>query len=94
VALVHALEAADDGARKLNQKLRARNTEQAAPILRILSSAELSLAFGRANVIHAALIKGGAGTRVLDAMRRLARYRAMPESAEDRAEAGITTEQV
>jgi hypothetical protein len=49
-------------------------------ILDCLSSAELSLAMGRSNVVHAALARGGAATRFSREAERLRRYRA-PASA-------------
>jgi predicted RNA-binding protein YlxR (DUF448 family) len=75
LALVHAREAAEDGCRKLDGKARA--TRAGAPILAIreLATDELGLASGRTNVIHAALIQGGAARRFLAAAQRLERYR-------------------
>jgi predicted RNA-binding protein YlxR (DUF448 family) len=75
LALLHAREAADDGCRKLDSK--ARGTRDGAPTLavRVLSADELGLASGRTNVIHAALIQGGAARNVLAAASRLERYR-------------------
>jgi len=75
LALIHAREAADDGCRKLDGKARSASGGGAIPAIRALSTAELSLATGRTNVIHAALIQGGAAQRVLSAVRRLERYR-------------------
>ncbi len=49
-------------------------------VLDCLSSAELSLAMGRSNVVHAALARGGAATRFSREAERLRRYRA-PASA-------------
>jgi predicted RNA-binding protein YlxR (DUF448 family) len=75
LALVHAKEAAEDGCRKLDGK--ARGTRDREPILTIRAFAadELGLASGRPNVIHAALIQGGAARNVLAAASRLERYR-------------------
>ncbi len=52
-----------------------------------LSSAELSLAMGRSNVVHAALARGGAATRFSREAERLRRYRA-PASAHPAGEPG------
>jgi uncharacterized protein len=73
-ALLHAVEAADDGCRKLDRKL-----PPATKPLRMFTSAELSLAMGRGNVVHAALIKGGASGKFLEEAERLTRYKLPPE---------------
>jgi uncharacterized protein len=49
--------------------------ETAFPAVRALGTDELGLASGRTNVIHAALIQGGAALRFLAAASRLERYR-------------------
>jgi predicted RNA-binding protein YlxR (DUF448 family) len=74
IALVHASEAAPDGCRKLDDKLQTRG-EIRHPAVRGLGADELSLASGRSNVIHAALIHGGAAGQFLAAASRLERYR-------------------
>jgi predicted RNA-binding protein YlxR (DUF448 family) len=60
VALVHAADAATNGARKLDAALRRRLDLDAAEITVIdtFTSAQLDLALGRPNVIHAALLAG------------------------------------
>ena len=77
IALVHASDAAADGSAKLDRKLIAvrKSRGQPAPIVRALSSAEMSLAIGRDNVVHAALTEGGASRKFLNAAERLRRYR-------------------
>jgi hypothetical protein len=75
LALLHAREAAEDGCRKLDGKARAISEGNAIPSIRALGVDELSLASGRPNVIHAALIQGGAARNVLAAASRLERYR-------------------
>lgn len=75
LALVHASEAADDGCRKLDGRLRGMGGETPFPAVRAFSTDELGLASGRTNVIHAALIQGGAALRFLAAASRLERYR-------------------
>lgn len=74
MALVHAQEAAADGCRKLDGKLHAA-VDSPLPALRALGADELGLASGRTNVIHAALIRGGAAAKSLAAALRLERYR-------------------
>jgi predicted RNA-binding protein YlxR (DUF448 family) len=75
LALIHALEAAEDGCRKLDAKARALREGSQIPPVRAFSADELGLASGRTNVIHAALIQGGAARNVLAAASRLERYR-------------------
>jgi predicted RNA-binding protein YlxR (DUF448 family) len=77
VALIHAAEAAADGMAKLDRKFKAlaRAGEDEPAIVRELAGAELSLAMGRPNVIHAAAAEGGASRRLIEAARRLRRYR-------------------
>ncbi len=75
MALIHAREAADDGCRKLDGKFRGMGGEMPVPAVRVFTSDELGLASGRTNVIHAALIQGGAALRFLAAASRLERYR-------------------
>jgi hypothetical protein len=95
--LVHAADAAEDGAGKLTRKLRAvwqahGNTDEPV-ILDTLTSADLSLAMGRANVVHAALTKGGAATNFLKDAERLQRYRASPDVLAKGPRSGAKTEQ-
>lgn len=88
--LLHASDAAADGVEKLDRKFKAsfgddRNNANEY-ILDCLSSAELSLAIGRSNVVHAALARGGAATRLSREAERLQRYRA-PATALSNAKA-------
>jgi len=75
--LVHAADAAADGVAKLDRKFKALADVEGkpAPIIRELTSAEMSLATGRPNVIHAAAAGGGATHRLIEEARRLRRYR-------------------
>jgi predicted RNA-binding protein YlxR (DUF448 family) len=92
--LLHASDAASDGVEKLDRKLAsslaaavpgASKNDAKSRIVDCLSSAELSLAIGRSNVVHAALTRGGAATRFSREAERLQRYRA-PASAHPRSE--------
>lgn len=80
-ALLHAADGANDGIRKLNALVGAARQGSGAdrateiPIINALTSAELDLALGRANVIHAALLAGPAGTTFLSRIERLVRFR-------------------
>ena len=77
VALIHAADAAADGVGKLDRKFKALRGPNDTPavIVRELAGAELSLAMGRPNVIHAAAAEGGASLRLIEEARRLGRYR-------------------
>lgn len=78
-ALIHASDGAADGIRKLDAIVRQRGGNHGEsppfPIVTALTSAELDLALGRANVIHAALLAGPAGKTFLSRSQILVRYR-------------------
>lgn len=74
VGLIHAREAGADGVRKLDGAYMKRHGERPVTVC-VFTTAELDLASGRNNVIHAALIKGGASARFLLNAGRLKRYR-------------------
>jgi uncharacterized protein len=75
--LLHGSDAADDGCGKLDRKFRAvaRDLGIEAPIMSPFTIEQMSLAIGRSNVVHAALIHGGATEKVLCDAGRLERYR-------------------
>jgi uncharacterized protein len=82
-ALIHAADGASDGIRKLDALAR-QNAGQSVgngvetaefPIITALTSAELDLALGRSNVIHAALLAGPASKTFLSRSQILVRYR-------------------
>ena len=78
VALLHASDGAADGLRKLGGLARSAAAGTAGgdfPLITLLSSDELSLALGRTNVIHAALLAGPASGTFLSRCQALARYR-------------------
>jgi hypothetical protein len=76
VALIHAREAAADGVGKLFQALRVREIQRAdVRILRDFSGAQLDLALGRSNVVHACLLAGPASEGFLARATSLAVYR-------------------
>jgi len=83
VVLIHAGDAAADGMAKLDGKFNALTTGGGAPTasIRDLSGAEMSLAIGRPNVIHAAAAEGGATRRLIEEARRLRRYRLGQEAS-------------
>ena len=89
-ALIHAPEGGHDGRRKLGQSVRRRmeaGRQEGAEIamtiadINIFTSAQLDLALGRANVIHAAILKKAAGAALLARARKLATYRSVPDTS-------------
>ncbi len=74
VALLHAAEASPEGVRKLDAIIR-RQGDTSVPVIEFLTSAQLDLALGRPNVVHAALLAGAASETVLLRSRRLERFR-------------------
>jgi uncharacterized protein len=93
VALIQASDGAADGAAKRVNALRAKLGQDANVIVRvnIFSSAQLDLALGRANVIHAALKRGAASSAFLARADRLRRYRGGEADAAVGAEHGGVT---
>ncbi|MGH6824428.1 RNA-binding protein [Methyloceanibacter sp.] len=75
VALIHASDAAEDGCRKLDGRFRAAAKGETPAPVRLCSADELGLASGKTNVIHAALIQGGAAAKFLASASRAERYR-------------------
>jgi hypothetical protein len=75
VGLIHAAEASSEGIRKLDAVLRRRHLVDPIAMVGSLTSAQLDLALGRSNVIHAALLAGPAGDTFLARLRRLERFR-------------------
>jgi predicted RNA-binding protein YlxR (DUF448 family) len=75
IALLHAAEAAADGVRKLDAARRRRPEHGPIVTIGILTSAQLDLALGRPNVVHAALLAGPSSDTFLARLRRLERFR-------------------
>jgi predicted RNA-binding protein YlxR (DUF448 family) len=73
VALLHAAGASPDGIRKFDALLRRQG--KPIPVVEFLTSAQLDLALGRPNVVHAALLAGPASDTFLSRSRRLERFR-------------------
>lgn len=69
--VIHAQEAAQNGRQKID-RLSGPGVETVG----FFTSNELDLAFGRANVIHAAVAKGGLAEKLLEATRRAEAYEA------------------
>jgi predicted RNA-binding protein YlxR (DUF448 family) len=78
-ALIHASDGGEDGIRKLDALARQKaGNEGQTPefsIITALTSAELDLALGRSNVVHAALLAGPASKTFLSRSQILVRYR-------------------
>ena len=74
VALLHAAEASPDGVRKL-RAIAHSGPSRLLPVIEFLTSAQLDLALGRPNVVHAALLAGAASDTFLSRSRRLERFR-------------------
>lgn len=76
IGLVQARDGGDDGARKLAAIARARFADTGGcRIIGCFTSAQLDLALGRSNVIHAALLAGRAGENALVRVEELERFR-------------------
>jgi len=75
--LVHGTDAAPDGVEKLDRRYLAiaRDRGRKPLIVRALTVEQLSLALGRANVVHAALLAGRASDTFLARARLLERFR-------------------
>jgi len=78
-ALIHASDGAADGIRKLDaiagQRTANAGESRGVPVVTALTSAQLDLALGRSNVIHAALLTGPASKTFLSRCHILVRYR-------------------
>jgi predicted RNA-binding protein YlxR (DUF448 family) len=77
IGVVHAADAAPDGVRKIGGILRQRcgAAPGSIPIVVAFTSAQLDLALGRPNVIHAALLAGPASASFVARSLRLERFR-------------------
>lgn len=80
IALIHAADGAADGIRKLDARMAAMTRENSTesadfPVIGVLTTDELDLALGRANVVHAALLAGPASRTFLARCQTLTRYR-------------------
>jgi uncharacterized protein len=95
MALLHAAEAAPDGVKKLNAALH-RNSRQgpragSIQIVQVLSGAQLDLALGRSNVIHAALLAGPVSDTFLARLQRLERFHTGDLGTSEARDAGTRT---
>ena len=76
--LIEASDGAENGLARLRRKAVGVNP-QGVEVISCFCSAELSLALGRTNVIHAAVAEGGLAEKLCRAARRLEAYTARPE---------------
>jgi predicted RNA-binding protein YlxR (DUF448 family) len=78
MALLHASDAAPDGVRKIGQAARRRSEADGnrIAVISVFGSAQLDLALGRPNVVHAALLAGPASETFLARCTRLDHFRA------------------
>jgi uncharacterized protein len=67
--LLHAQEAQPDGCRKLDRLAQPKTL-----ISRAFKADEMDLAFGRTNVIHAAVASGGVALRLAQCIRRMEEF--------------------
>jgi len=74
IAIIHATEAGADGVAKLQSAANRRFGHGNLPVIRCFGAEQLDLAFGRTNVIHAALLAGPAGANVLARVGDLVRF--------------------
>jgi uncharacterized protein len=77
-AILHARDGAADGIRKLNSALRNRlAADDGVKVVTLndFTAAQLDLAMGRSNVVHAALLAGPASEGLLARYSRLVRFR-------------------
>ena len=91
LALLHAAEAAPDGVKKLNAALHRNPDTGSIPVIQALSGAQLDLALGRPNVIHAALLAGSVSDTFLARLQRLERFRTGDLGTNRGASAGSST---
>jgi len=75
VGLVHAADAGADGVAKLAGALRHRPDADQVTMIKTFTTAQLDLALGRSNVVHAALLAGPANDTFLARFTRLERFR-------------------
>jgi predicted RNA-binding protein YlxR (DUF448 family) len=83
VGIVHASDAAPDGVRKLASAQRQAGANRATfAVLGAFTSAQLDLALGRSNVVHAALLGGPESKAFMTRTARLERFRTGPNRVE------------
>jgi predicted RNA-binding protein YlxR (DUF448 family) len=86
VALLHAADAGREGTRKIAAAARSRLGEKAGglTVVDAFTAAQLDLALGRPNVVHAALLAGPASDGFLARYRSLERFRTIGPGGQGR----------
>ena len=88
VGLIHASDAAGDGVRKLAAVVAGRQElANGCQIVRLFDSAQLDLALGRSNVIHAALLAGQASENFLERVRDMESFRGYAAASDEQSNA-------
>jgi predicted RNA-binding protein YlxR (DUF448 family) len=85
IALIHAAEAAPDGVAKLQSAARRQPGDGKLAVIRCFTGEQLDLAFGRPNVIHAALLAGPASRNLMARVEAWLAYRGEDRPASDPA---------
>ncbi|TYC51853.1 RNA-binding protein [Rhodobacterales bacterium] len=86
--LIHASDASEDGVNKLAAVAAGQEKEaNGFQIVRLFDSAQLDLALGRSNVIHAALLAGQASENFLSRVREMERFRGTPAASDEESNA-------
>ena len=93
VGLLHASDAGADGVAKLAGALRRRDDADGIAVIKAFTTAQLDLALGRSNVVHAALLAGPANDTFLARFARLERFRT-GEDGPRRHRAAIGTDRI
>jgi len=86
VAVLAASDGSADGARKIAAAAARRQTDENTgeiPVIGGFTSAQLDLALGRSNVVHAALLAGPASNGFLARCQSLERYRSIDPGGRD-----------
>ena len=96
-AVLQASDGSADGARKIAAAVMRRKMDENAgeiPIIVAFATAQLDLALGRSNVVHAALLAGPGGETFLARVKRLERFRSgnLPDDANATAPANGANE--
>jgi predicted RNA-binding protein YlxR (DUF448 family) len=80
--LIHAAGCSQEGVRKLAAALRRCLGKERPVVIDMFTSAQLDLALGRSNVIHAAVLAGPASAGFFARYRSLERFRSQDPGAE------------
>jgi uncharacterized protein len=91
VAVLQAADGAADGARKIAAAVARRHDEDSSAQIRTIAAfttAQLDLALGRSNVVHAALLAGPASNGFLARCQSLERYRTIEPDGRGRVRRG------